>query len=193
MKNRLGGLQMSILKRISNLTNSSENKEKKVNKEVQKLIHSIEEDLANIKIKSSKTEVERNRLKRELDECTNEKRKMETYIEKTRQSGNESEALIYITKKEDLEEKEKALKTTYERMASNQLKMNQSQEVLTSKVEDLRERKTSIDIKIEKAKLQEKLNDINSGTFTDMEKDATRILDEAEAMAELNEIERGNF
>ncbi|WP_341877543.1 PspA/IM30 family protein [Defluviitalea saccharophila] len=177
---------MALFKRFTQ--NASSN-----NKEIAQLLKSLEEEIAKIKVEASKMEAAQSRTKRELDECREEIRKMENYIEHARNSGNTESERIFLTKKASLEEKERALQSSYDAMIGNGQNMKQSQEMLLSKMNELKSRKDAIDIKLERAKIQEKLNEINTGTFSELEEKVNRRLDLAEAMAELNEIEKGNL
>ena len=176
---------MALFKRFTQ--NASSN-----NKEIAQLLKSLEEEIAKIKVEASKMEAAQSRTKRELDECREEIRKMENYIEHARNSGN-TESERYSSLKASLEEKERALQSSYDAMIGNGQNMKQSQEMLLSKMNELKSRKDAIDIKLERAKIQEKLNEINTGTFSELEEKVNRRLDFAEAMAELNEIEKGNL
>jgi phage shock protein A len=162
-------------------------------KEATQLFKSLDEEIAKIKLEASKMEAAQSRTKTELDECHEEIRKMQDYIERAQQSGNTENERIFLTKKAALEEKEKAIQSSYDAMINHIQRMKQSQDTIVSQMNELKNRKEAINIKIERANIQEKLNEINTATFSAMEEKANRMLDVAEAMAELNEIERGNI
>ncbi|NLM12535.1 MAG: hypothetical protein GX209_02155 [Epulopiscium sp.] len=174
---------MSLFKRLTQ--NSS--------KEITQLFKSLDEEIAKIKIEASKMEAAQSRTKRELDECRAEIRKIQDYIEHARYSRNIENERIFLTKKSTLEEKERVLQSTYDAMINHMQNLKQSQDIIFSKMTELKNRKNAIDIKLERAKIQEKLNAINTGAFSTLEEKANRSLDLAEAMAELNEIEKGNL
>ena len=183
---------MGIFKRVSRVVKSNMNAPdyKKSEKELEKFFKSIEDEIGKIKAEKAKVETEKARVKRELDECKSEINKLEKYIDRARQA-QEDEA-VFIQKKEILEEKLVKLERKYNEISNQELLMRQTHDALLDQINDLKTRK-EIDIKLEKAKFQNKINDLNSSSFSDIEEKANRLLDEAEAMAELNEFERGNI
>jgi phage shock protein A len=176
---------MSLFKRFTKNTASD--------KEITQLLKTLDEEMAKIKVESSTMEATQSRTKRELDECREEIRKMQDYIEHARNSGNTENERIFLTKKAALEEKEKTLKNAFDAMINHMQRMNQSQDLIVSKMNELKNRKDAIDIKMERAKILEKLNEINTNAFSALEEKVNRKLDLVEALAELDEIEKGNF
>lgn len=116
---------------------------------------------------------------------------MDKYIEKAKEA--QEDETPFLQKKETLESKAIELERKYEEILTKELKMRQTHDALLAQIEDLKARKEAIDIKLEKVKLQNKINDINSGSFASLEEKVNRALDEAEAVAELNEFERENI
>lgn len=163
----------------------------KGHKEVNQILKYLQDEVARITVQASKMEAEEARIGRELDRCREEILKMKNYIERATESGNNGDVDVYVAKKRNLEEKEKALKSTCDRILNRNTKIKQIQNQFLLQRDELRNRKDSIDMKIEKARIQEIINQLNSEKFSSMEEKANRMMDEAEAMAELNELEKG--
>jgi phage shock protein A len=110
-------------------------------------------------------------------------------------AGNDADAKQFLAKKSQLAEKHTSLTQTYEIAAANATKMRQMHDKLSKDIADLNARKDSIKAKMAVAKTQEKISKIGSSVagasnsmsaFDRMEAKANRMLDEANAMAELN-------
>lgn len=87
------------------------------------------------------------------------------------------------------------LATAYAAAHENAVKMREMHDKLVSDIETLRSRRESIKAKVSVAKTQQKVNEISSAAgkasgamsaFDRMEEKANRMLDEANAMAQLN-------
>jgi phage shock protein A len=121
--------------------------------------------------------------------------KMQKYAEKAVMAGNDTDAKTFLTKKGQFVEKQNELQRVYEAAASNASKMKTMHDKLVHDINDLNARKDAIKAKVAVAKTQEKLNKIGSSiegannsmsAFDRMEAKADKMLDEANAMAELN-------
>lgn len=135
------------------------------------------------------------RCRRELDECAADIAKYQQYAEKAVIAGNDGDAKQFLTKKNQLVEKQAGLQQAYDLAAANAAKMRQMHDKLVGDINELNSRKDSIKAKIAVAKTQERLNKIGSSyagaqnsmsAFDKMEAKANKMLDEANAMAELN-------
>ena len=111
------------------------------------------------------------------------------------EAGNDEDARVFIAKKQELENVGAGLMTAYAAAHENAVKMRQMHDKLTTDIEALKARKEMIKAKVSVAKTQQKINTIDStnqkargamGAFDRMEDKANRMLDEANAMAELN-------
>ena len=135
------------------------------------------------------------RCKRELEECNNEIAKMQTYAEKALLAGNEADAMKFLEQKNTLTAKQASLQQTYDVAAANAMKMRQMHDKLVNDINELNSRRDAIKAKMKVAKTQQRLNKLNS-TMTDssssisaferMEAKANSMLDQANAMSELN-------
>ena len=111
------------------------------------------------------------------------------------QAGNEEDAKVFIAKKQQEESTGAGLATAYAAAHENAVKMREMHDKLVSDIETLRSRRESIKAKVSVAKTQQKVNEISSAAgkasgamsaFDRMEEKANRMLDEANAMAQLN-------
>ena len=135
------------------------------------------------------------RARPELDECIQEAAKMESYAEKAVMAGNDDDARQFLMKKKSLTEKQTSLQQAYDLAASNAQKMKQMHDKLVSDISQLNAKRDAIKAKVAVAKAQQKVNQMGSSlngandamsAFGRMEEKANRMLDEANAMAELN-------
>jgi phage shock protein A len=164
-------------------------------KMIDQYLRNLESDLGNVKAETAAIMAEEKRAKRELDECIEEVTKMQKYAEKAVVAGNDADAKTFLTKKAQFVEKQNELQKVYEAAASNATKMRSMHDKLVSDINDLNARKDAIKAKVAVAKTQERLNQIGSSiagaqnsmsAFDRMEAKADKMLDEANAMAELN-------
>ena len=135
------------------------------------------------------------RCKRELDACNSEIAKMQSYAEKALLAGNEADAMKFLEQKNTLTAKQTSLQQTYDVAAANALKMRQMHDKLVKDINELDSRRDAIKAKMKVAKTQQKLNKMTStlsdsassiGAFERMEAKANAMLDQANAMTELN-------
>ena len=165
-------------------------------KMIDQYMRNLESDLGKVKAETASVMAEETRAKRELDECTEQVNKMQSYAEKALTAGNEADARKFLEKKQQLVSTQTALQQSYEAAAANAAKMRQMHDKLVNDISDLRARKAAIKAKVATAKAQERLNSIGSSVtgannsmaaFSKMEAKANKMLDEANAMAELNQ------
>lgn len=165
-------------------------------KMIDQYMRNLESDLGKVKAETASVMAEETRAKRELDECTEQVNKMQSYAEKALTAGNEADARKFLEKKQQLVSTQTALQQSYEAAAANAEKMRQMHDKLVKDIESLESRKAAIKAKVATAKAQERLNSIGSSVtgannsmaaFSKMEAKANKMLDEANAMAELNQ------
>ena len=165
-------------------------------KMIDQYMRNLESDLGKVKAETASVMAEETRCKRELDECTADVAKYQSYAEKALQAGNEADARTFLEKKQQLVSKQATLQQTYNIAADNAAKMRQMHDKLVKDIESLESRKAAIKAKVATAKAQERLNSIGSSVtgannsmaaFSKMEAKANKMLDEANAMAELNQ------
>ncbi|MEO1814251.1 MAG: PspA/IM30 family protein [Acetobacterium sp.] len=153
------------------------------------------EDLAEVKRSTAEIMGEETRTKRLVD---NNKAEVEKYAELAKKAlvaGNEGDARTFLAKKQELENLDSELMDVYAAAHENAMKMRQMHDKLAADIQTLQARRTMIKSKVSIAKTQEIINEASSSAnqtedamdaFTRMEEKADRMLDEANAMAELN-------
>lgn len=177
---------------INALLDKAEDPEKMIDQ----YLRNLESDLGKVKAETASVMADEQRCKRELDECAADIAKYQQYAEKAVMAGNDGDAKQFLAKKSQLVEKQTSLQQAYDLAAANATKMRQMHDKLVSDINELNSRKDSIKAKIAVAKTQERLNKIGSSyagaqnnlsAFDKMEAKANKMLDEANAMAELNQ------
>ena len=165
-------------------------------KMIDQYMRNLESDLGKVKAETASVMAEETRCKRELDECTADVAKYQSYAEKALKAGNEADARTFLEKKQQLVSKQATLQQTYNIAADNAAKMRQMHDKLVNDISDLRARKETIKAKVAVAKAQERVNQVgsslrgvsnNMSAFDRMEEKANKMLDTANAMAQLNE------
>lgn len=153
------------------------------------------DDLAEVKRSTAEIMGEETRTKRLVD---NNKAEVEKYAElakKALMAGNEGDARTFLAKKQELENLDPELMDVYAAAHENAMKMRQMHDKLAADIQTLQARRTMIKSKVSIAKTQAIINEASSSAnqtedamdaFTRMEEKADRMLDEANAMAELN-------
>ena len=148
-----------------------------------------------VKAETAAVMAEEIRSKRELAECTQEVNKLLTYAKRAVEAGNDDDARLFLSKKATLVEKQQTLEQKVQMASENARKMRQMHDKLVSEINDLNTRRETIKAKVAAANMQSRLNEIGSsvgaaktnlGAFARMEEKANRMLDEANAMADLN-------
>lgn len=176
---------------INALLDKAENPEKMIDQ----YLRNLESDLGKVKAETASVMAEEQRSKRELDECNADIEKFQKYAEKAVMAGNDSDAKQFLEKKNQLVAKQATLKQAYDLSVANATKMRQMHDKLVKDINDLNARKDSIKAKMAVAKAQERISKIGSSytgaqnnlsAFDRMEAKANKMLDEANAMAELN-------
>lgn len=176
---------------INALLDKAEDPEKMIDQ----YLRNLESDLAKVKQETASVMAEETKTKRQLDECTEEIAKMQAYAEKAVLAGNDEDAKKFLMKKNDLVVKQASLQETYKLAADNAAKMRQMHDKLVSDISQLDARRDALKAKIAVAKTQETINKIGSSVngaadslsaFDKLEAKVNRKLDEANAMAELN-------
>lgn len=191
---------MGILSRFKDIMASNINalldKCEDPEKMIDQYVRNLNEDLGKVKAETASVMAEETRSKRELDECVAEVEKMQKYAEKALLAGNESDARAFLEKKQSLVTKQATLQQAYDLSKANADKMRQMHDKLVKDINELNARRDAIKAKVKVAKTQEKMNKMMSGmpdasgsmaAFDRMEAKANKMLDEANAMTELNQ------
>lgn len=165
-------------------------------KMIDQYMRNLESDLGKVKAETASVMAEETRAKRELNECTEQINKMQTYAEKALMAGNESDARTFLEKKQALVNTQTALQQAYDIAKNNADKMRQMHDKLVKDIQSLESRRSAIKATVKAAKAQERINKVGSSVtgannsmeaFSKMEAKANKMLDEANAMAELNQ------
>lgn len=190
---------MSILKRFTDIMSANINslldKCEDPAKMVDQILRNLNDDLGKVKAETASIMAEETRAKRELAECNQEINKLVEYAKRAVKSGNDDDARFFLSKKADLTKNQETLEQKVQIASTNALKMRQMHDKLIKEINDLNARRDDIKAKVATANMQKRLNDLggslhhstaNLGSFARMEEKANRMLDEANAMAELN-------
>lgn len=176
---------------INALLDKAEDPEKMIDQTMRNLT----KDLAEVKKETAAVMADEQRCKRELDEVNSEIAKMQGYAEKALLAGNEADAMKFLEQKNQLTAKQVSLQQTYDVAAANAMKMRQMHDKLVNDINTLENRRSAIKAKIKVAKTQDRLNKMTStlsdssssiGAFERMEAKANAMLDQSNAMTELN-------
>lgn len=190
---------MSILKRFTDIMSANFNalldKCEDPAKMVDQILRNLNDDLGKVKAETASVMAEETRAKRELAECNQEVNKLLTYAKRAVEAGNDDDARLFLSKKATVVEKQQTLEQKVKVASENAKKMRQMHDKLVNEINDLNSRRESIKAKVAAANMQTRLNEIgnsvgnaktNLGAFARMEEKANRLLDEANAMADLN-------
>ena len=189
---------MGILQRFGDIMKSNINamldKCEDPAKMVDQTLRDLRESLAQVKKETASVMADEQKAKRLLDECNADIVKFDSATRKALQSGNEGDAKTLLTKKQTLEQKKVSLEETYNVAHANAEKMRQMHDKLVSDIDQLETRKDAIKAKVATAKAQEQMNKATAGintnasisAFERMEEKANKMLDAANAEAELN-------
>lgn len=190
---------MGILTRFKDIMESNINamldKAEDPEKMVDQCLRNLNSDLGKVKAETATVMAEEQRAKRELDECTAEMNKYQSYAEKAVVAGNDDDARKFLEKKGQLATKQASLQQAYDMAAKNAENMRNMHDKLCKDIAELESRKDAIKGKMAVAKTQERINKMNSsvssannsiGAFERMEAKANAAIDKANAVAELN-------
>ena len=188
-----------IIKRFSGIMSANLNalldKAEDPEKMIDQYLRNLESDLGKVKAETASVMAEETKCKRELDECNADIEKMQRYAEKAIVAGNDNDARQFLEKKQQLVSKQATLQQAYDLAHGNAVKMKEMHDKLVSDMGELQSRRDAIRAKVAVAKTQERLNKVGSSVagvsnnlsaFDRMEEKANRMLDEANAMSELN-------
>lgn len=190
---------MGILARFKDIMASNINalldKMEDPEKMIDQYMRNLESDLGKVKAETAAVMADEKRAKRELDECQAEVDKLQAYAEKAVKAGNDDDARQFLAKKQTLATQLTSLQQTYLIAKDNASKMRQMHDKLVTDINELNARRDAIKAKIKVAKAQETVNKIGANmsssqeslsAFAKIEAKADRMLDEANAMADLN-------
>jgi len=190
---------MSILTRFKDIMDANINalldKCEDPAKMIDQTLRNLREDLVDVKKETAAVIADEKTAKRKLDECEANIKKYTEAAQNALRSGNDDDAKKLIAKKQQYDEQLESFTRTYEMAHANAEKMKQMHDKLANDIDELETRKDAIKAKVQVAKAQQKVNKIVSGAknseasisaFERMEAKANKMLDAAEAEADLN-------
>lgn len=190
---------MSILSRFNDIIKANINalldKAEDPAKMIDQYLREMTDDLAEVKRETASVMAEETRTMRLADENQAQVDKYDALARKALQASNETDARVFLARKQELEAAGAGLKTAYAAAHENAVRMREMHDKLARDIETLKSRRQSIKAKVTVAKTQEKINELSSasekvngamGAFERMEEKANAMLDEANAMSELN-------
>jgi phage shock protein A len=190
---------MGILSRFGDIISSNINalldKAEDPSKMIDECLRKANKDLADVKRETAGVMAEESRTKRLVSENEAETAKYNDLARKALVAGNEDDARVFLTKKQALESVGAGLQTAYAAAHENAIKMRELHDKLVKDINTLNSRRQAIKAKIAVARTQERVNKMGAGAdklqgsmgaFDRMEEKADRMLDEANAMSELN-------
>lgn len=165
-------------------------------KMIDQYLRNLESDFAKVKAETASIMAEEKSARRKLDECNEEIAKMGEYARKAVAAGNDNDARRFLEKKGELTQKQEVLTKNYELAQANSAKMRQMHDKLEGDIQAMKSKRDMLKAKVKVAETQKKINEFGSGmesagnnavAFDRMEEKVNRMLDEAEAIGELND------
>ncbi len=190
-----------ILKRFKDIMAANINalldKAEDPEKMIDQYLRDMESDLGKVKAETASIMADAEKAKRDLAEIDDEIAKMQTYAEKALVAGSEEDARRFLAKKADLTKDRELKQQMVDVTSANAEKMREMHDKLSADIATLNERKAAIKAKVQAAKTQEHINQMNEAigsiditdgmsAFDRMEEKADHMLDMANAKAELN-------
>lgn len=190
---------MGIMTRFKDIMASNVNalldKAEDPEKMIDQYLRNLETDFAKVKAETASVMAEEKSARRKLDECSEDIAKMGEYAKKAVAAGNDNDARRFLEKKSELTQKQEVLTKNYELAQANSVKMRQMHDKLESDIQAMKSKRDMLKAKVKVAQTQRKINEMGSGmesagnnaaAFERMEEKVNRMLDEADAVGELN-------
>lgn len=190
---------MGILTRFTEIVSANINalldKAEDPAKMIDQYLRDAMEDLAEVKKETAAVMAEETRCKRVLDDFQEEIAKYLNLAKKALESNNEGDAKVFLEKKQSLEKSMQSAQEAYDVAHANAVKMRELHDKLTNDISSLTSRRDAVKAKVAVAKTQDKINKIGAsadklngtmGAFDRLEDKVDKMLDSANAMAELN-------
>lgn len=190
---------MGILTRFKDIMSANINalldKAEDPEKMIDQYLRNMEEDFSSVKSETAAIMAEEKSAKRKLDDCNADIEKMVEYAKKAIAAGNEGEAKQFLTRKGELAEKQVVLQKQYDLAKGNADKMKEMHDKLADDISALKSKRDMLKAKVKVAETQKKISSMGAGissagdnmaAFDRMEDKVNRMMDEADAMAELN-------
>lgn len=176
---------------INQLLDKAEDPEKMIDQ----YLRNLQKDLGSVKAETASVMADAQRAQRELNEAKEEVAKLQNYAERAVTAGNDADAKTFLQKKAALQNKVAELEKMNQMAQDSATKMRQMHDKLVGDIAALEAKRDLIKSKVKVAKTQKRLNEVggsvkgamsNMSAFDRMEAKADKMLDEANAMAELN-------
>lgn len=163
-------------------------------KMVDQTLRDLNENLAQVKKETAAVMAEEKRNERIVNGIKEDIAKYDSAARKALQAGNEGDARVMLTKKGEKEAQLETAQKTYDIAKANADKMQQMHNKLVSDINTLNGKREQIKAQVSMAKAQEKVNKATASinttasmeAFSRMEAKAQKMLDSANAEAELN-------
>ncbi len=157
---------------------------------VDEYIRQMESDLGKVKAETASVMAEAAKAKRDLNSCEEEIEMMTKYAKRALEAGSEADARTFLEKKKELETKRESLKALSDSADGNAKKVREMHDKLCSDIERLKGKRAEIKSKVAIAETTKKVSAFDkigtsTGKFESLEEKADRMLDEANAMSEL--------
>lgn len=196
---------MGIMTRFKDIMSANVNalldKAEDPEKMIDQYLRNLESDFAKVKAETASVMAEEKNAKRKLSECDEEIAKMGEYAKKAVAAGNDNDARQFLTKKNELTQKREVLAKECELAQANSEKMRQMHDKLESDISAMKSKRDMLKAKVKVAETQKKINQMGAGfesagnnaaAFDRMEEKVNKMLDEADAIGELNKSASGN-
>ena len=190
---------MGILERFKNIMEANINalidKCEDPEKMIDQCLRNARKDLAEVKQHTAEVMAEEKEALRKVKNCEADISKFENAAKNAVMAGNDDDARELLAKKQTCQTTLEDLNKAYEVAHENSAKMQSIHDKLVRDIDGLEARKDAVKAKVSIAKAQDKVNKLTTGTvkseaslsaFERMEAKANKMLDEAEAAAELN-------
>ncbi len=196
---------MGIMTRFKDIMTANVNalldKAEDPEKMIDQYLRNLESDFAKVKAETASIIAEEKSASRKLNECDEEINRMGEYAKKAVAAGNDNDARQFLTKKNELTQKREVLAKNYELAKANSEKMRQMHDKLEADISEMKSKRDMLKAKVKVAETQRKINEMGAGlesagnnaaAFDRMEDKVNRMLDEADAIGELNKSASGN-
>lgn len=169
-------------------------------KMIDQYLRNLESDFAKVKAETASIMAEEKTANRKLNECDEEIAKMSEYAKKAVAAGNDNDARQFLTKKSELTKKREVLAKDCELAQANAEKMRQMHDKLENDISEMKSKRDMLKAKVKVAETQRKINEMGAGlesagnnasAFDRMEDKVNKMLDEADAIGELNKSASG--
>lgn len=196
---------MGIITRFKDIMTANVNalldKAEDPEKMIDQYLKNLESDFAKVKAETASVMADEKNARRKLSECDEEIAKMGDYAKKAVAAGNDNDARQFLAKKNELTQKREVLAKECELAEANAAKMRQMHDKLESDISAMKSKRDMLKAKVKVAETQKKINEMGSGlesagnnaaAFERMEEKVNKMLDEADAISELNKSASGN-